>query len=109
VTLTAEKVIAADVILDCIGALTLAASGLAQGVFTVTAGTTAELRRMTLENVEDDYGSGFGGCVLNEGTLTLVNVLVRNCFAGVGGGVYNSGTLTIVDSTIAGNDGNDGG
>lgn len=53
-----------------------------------------------------------GGGILNRGTLSITNSIIRNNSAGNGGGLYNdSGTLSIRDSLIAGNytDGGGGG
>lgn len=86
---------AADTIID--------ASGLAgQRVFHVLAGVTATISGATITGGTDN---GFtGGGVLNEGTLTLNAVDVRdNISSAGGGGISATGTLTVRDSTIANN------
>lgn len=79
-------------------------------VFHVFMGTTIEIRQLTIQNgaaVDDLRG---GGAVLNERTLTLQDVILKNNSASiVGGGIDNLGTLNVVDSTIASNQAEDGG
>ena len=71
-------------------------------------GGTLTLEGLTLQNgrfeaVDNDIG--FGGCVASASSLTLRNVVIRDCVAvGVGayGGAVLSGFLTMVNSTISG-------
>jgi hypothetical protein len=47
---------------------------------------------------------GYGGGILDYGTLTLTNAVVRGNYAfAEGGGIYNSGTLTVNNSEVSGN------
>jgi hypothetical protein len=65
-----------------------------------------------INNHTGTNGSGQGGGIHNEGTLTVRGSTVSNNTAFVGGGgVYNSGTLSLIASTIADNsaNGSDGG
>ncbi len=54
---------------------------------------------------------GYGGGILNYGTLTLTDSVVRGNMAmeGSGGGIANLGTLTLNDSVVRGNTGYNGG
>ena len=56
---------------------------------------------LTIEHGSSVLGAG----VLNEGTLTLVNVVISNNTVGtqLGAGIFNSGTLTLTVSTVSGN------
>lgn len=55
--------------------------------------------------------SGFGGGILNSGTLKLVNSTLRDNIADVAGGIGNQGTMNVNNCTISHNNGiaNDGG
>ena len=83
------------------GRAILDARGLGR-VLLVAAGTNSA------RNLELKAGtaSGNGGGLLNQGTLTLDNALIRSnngTGSSAGGGVANEGTLTINDSTVSGN------
>ena len=72
-------------------------------VFNVGFGGELALTRVVVEE-GNPFPGGEGGCILNFGTVTLTNTIVRGCFAEFfGGGIWNFGTLTAVDSTISGN------
>jgi beta-glucanase (GH16 family) len=99
------------VTIDATGAPGLVISGGgANRVVLVNAGTTATIRSATLA---DGYGWQLAGGVLNNGTLTLDRVTLRDNvmdtnagdFWQGGGGIYNGAgaTLTLVDSTVANN------
>jgi hypothetical protein len=81
-------------------------------VFSVPEGedVTAELSGLTVTR----GASPNGGCISNDGTLTLTNSTVSRCSAlGIpsdfvsssGGGIYNLGTLTMSKSHVSGNSG----
>jgi hypothetical protein len=55
-------------------------------------------------NTATEYGGGYGGGITNFGTMTMSGCTVTGDTAGYGGGgVYNKGTLTVVDSTVTQN------
>lgn len=73
------------------------------GVFTVDAGRTAVIRKVTVRNGNP---FGWGGGIHNEGILTLANVVIRDNHvtgARAGGGIYNANQLGIYGSTVASN------
>lgn len=62
---------------------------------------TVAISDMTITAI---FFSGNGGCIYNEGDLTLTGVTVIGCQAtDNGGGIYNEGDLTLIESTVAGN------
>ena len=74
----------------------------ASRVFEVARGATVTLSGMT---VTKGFASATtGGGILNNGTLTLTNVVIAGNGATYGGGVYNGGgTLHVGSSTLGGN------
>ena len=67
---------------------------------------------MSISSVEIiDGNSGFGACVLNEGTLSLTSVLLNDCIASsaAGGAVDDFGSLHLSTSTISTSFRGDGG
>ena len=100
-----------NVTIDGSAAPGLAISGNdADRVFIVNAGTTAAIKSLT---VRDGYGWQLAGGILNNGSLTLDNViLTQNTMATNagdfwqgGGGIYNGdgATLNLVDSSVTDN------
>lgn len=79
-------------------------------IFTVDSEVTASMSGLTISNgrLNDD-----GGGILNNGTLTVVNGVVKdNNISNPnynGGGICNRGTLNVVNTTIRGNVANNGG
>ena len=86
-------------------------------IFNITSGATVTISGLTIRNgfangtAFNDGGIGYGGGILNSGTLTVEGCVVSGNKAGVqpdtaglGAGIYNSGSLTIINSTISGND-----
>lgn len=108
VVIDAEIAIDNDVILDGLDRLTVDGGG-AQRPFSVSEGTTAELRRFTVTRGLASEGNGGG--VLNSGTLTVTDSVVSDSVATIsGGGVANFGTMTVIASAVSGNvSGLDGG
>jgi predicted outer membrane repeat protein len=107
VTVVTRKtiVIDNDVTLDGEGHLTVDGNE-DHRVFTVLEGVTAELRGIgvTRGAAFDRFARGsFGGGILNEGTLTLMNSVVSNNSAGSGGGISNGAELLVIDSSVSGN------
>ncbi len=86
-------------------------------VFEVAAGTNVTLANLAItggNGVADNpagtsQDDGFGGGILNLGTLTVNNSILSGNSAGSpnfifgGGGILNFGTLTVNDSTLSGN------
>ena len=116
-----EIVIDRDVSLDGGGNLTVDGNQ-SHRVFSVPAGVTAQLIRLTVANGRetDEHGGG----IRNAGTLTLANSTVSGSSAGddggcrtddqaslcsEGGGIWSEGTLTLMDSKISGNSAHFGG
>lgn len=108
VVIEAEISVDNDVILDGLDRLTVDGDG-ANRVFSVSDGTTAELRRFTVTRGSVPRGSGGG--ILNSGTLTVTDSVVSDSNARfLGGGIANSGVMTLAESTVSGNmSGIDGG
>jgi hypothetical protein len=86
------------------------------GVFYVTYGETVSLSNLTATGgIGTGAGSGgYGGAILNDGTLSLTNVTIsgnlsQNNFGYGGGGIDNDATLTMVDCTVSGNTSPEGG
>jgi len=106
-----EILIHNNVILDGEGKLTVDGN-CDHRVLTVPEGedVTAELSGFTVVR----GASANGGCIRNDGTLTLRNSTVSRCSAlGIpsdfadsrGGGIFNAGTLTVSNSTVSGSSG----
>jgi hypothetical protein len=87
-------------------------------IFEVAPNTTVSLSGLTFIN-GSGYASaqnpgyapwdGFGGGILNLGTLTLSACTVDYCYAlNQGGGIYSDGTLTVSGCTLNGNRAADG-
>ncbi len=101
----AEILIDNDVILDGEGKLTVDGSD-DHRVLSVAEGVTAELVDFTVTRGDGEFQ---GGCILNQGTLTVTDSMVSECLvhavlkAGLGGAVFNNGTLTLMNSTVSGN------
>jgi len=106
-----EIVIHNNVILDGEGKLTVDGN-CDHRVLSVPEGEdiTAELSGFTVTR----GASSNGGCIRNDGTLTLRNSTVTRCSAlGIpsdfvfssGGGIFNAGTLTVSNSTVSGSSG----
>jgi beta-glucanase (GH16 family) len=100
-----------DVTIDASAAPGLSIDGGAAGrVLIVDAGLTVNVSQLTMTN---GYGFQLGGCVLNNGNLTLDHVTVTGClmttdagdFWQGGGGIYNGAgsTLNLIDSTVSNN------
>ncbi len=87
---------------------TLRRTGAAKYRFIHVNGVMVILDGLTF--ADGDIGTdGWGGAVLNEGTLTVTNSTFTNNRAGTtsgqnyGGAIANRGTLTVTDSTFTGN------
>jgi len=79
-------------------------------VFHVIAGATMGISHLTIQNGVAGAGLRGGGAILNQGILTLQDVILKeNSSLSVGGGIDNLGTVTVTDSSIHNNQAEDGG
>lgn len=70
-------------------------------VFQILGGGDATLSGMTIQG---GSGAGFGGGILNTGTLAIDNCIITDNSAGYGGGIDSAGArVTVTDSTFAHN------
>src|SRR5580765_6847213 len=76
-------------------------------VFQVAASVSLSLSGLDLRF--GNAGSGNGGAIVNNGTLSLEQVGLISNQAAAGGAVYNSGTLLVHDSTFQANSAQTGG
>jgi hypothetical protein len=108
ITTGSQIVIDKDVILSARGNVTVDGNN-THRVFSVTEGTTAELRGFTVTGGAAEDGGG----ILNEGTLKLINsTITGNTASRYGGGIATlaiDAVLTVVNSTISANEGNGAG
>ena len=75
-------------------------------------GANLTLQKVTIADGRS-FGNAFGGGILNQATLTLINSTVSGNNIGYdpdfsggdvfGGGIYSEGTLTVINSTFSGN------
>jgi CSLREA domain-containing protein len=72
---------------------------------------TVSISRLTITNGNGNkFGGGFGGGILNIGSLTVSNCTFSGNYASYGGGIYNPGTtVTVSNSTFSGNTAQEGG
>jgi HYR domain-containing protein len=76
----------------------------ASRVFDINNGITVSIAGLT---ISDGQISGNGGGILNNGNLTLTNVVLSGNSSGLGGGaIFNNDTLMITDCTLSGNSAN---
>ena len=61
------------------------------------------------DNTAYPSGSGFGGAIANDGTLTVTNSNFESNHAEKGGAIYNTGTLTVTGSKFRSNTATNGG
>ncbi len=79
-------------------------------VFHIIAGASVGINHLTIQNGAAGAGLRGGGAILNQGTLTLLDVILKeNSSVSVGGGIDNLGTVTVTDSSIRDNQSQDGG
>jgi hypothetical protein len=117
ITISNEKVIAANALLDGGGLVTISGRNLNR-IFRVPAGVLLELRKVALaygaanDPIDGSNRNGSGGGILIEGgTVVLTDSSVtRNRADHNGAGIYNrAGTLKLVRTTISGNMAGDNG
>src|SRR5207237_2113051 len=104
------------------GAGQLFISGLGSRAFEVAQGSTVSVSGLTISGSSSIWSSyplvtawaGYGGGILNHGTLTLSACTVNGTVFGdraEGGGIFNDGTLTVSGCNLSGShaDGSSGG
>lgn len=74
-----------------------------QRVFFIASGATVSISDMTILHGNPLETPEAGGGVMNEGTLTLENVVLRDNSASAGGGLHNNGVVTLVNCTVRDN------
>jgi hypothetical protein len=94
------------------GQLTISGGGNTR-VFEVALNTTVTLSGLTISNGLGVVAShfvnpnnpldGYGGGILNQGTLTVSRCTLSDNFTNYGGGIYNTGTLAVTGCTVSGN------
>lgn len=104
-----ELTIVKDITINGPGAASLTISGNdSSRVFSIGETFVVAISDLT---ISDGNPGGPGGGILNEGTLTLLNVTVSGNTGGGGGGISNrtTGTLTLFNVTVSGNTAGDAG
>jgi len=92
--------------------LKIYASGTNERAFEVDQTATVALSGLTIAGTSSAWASypaaapwdGYGGGILNHGTLTVTACTVSGVIYGYnteGGGIFNDGTLTLTDSTVS--------
>lgn len=85
--------------------------GVNDRVIEIASGVNARLRFMTIQNGRGYYENG--GCIFNEGDLTLQYVTINGCSilgSYVGGGIFSDGgSLTLQNAIVSNNEGFGGG
>ncbi|MGG6297335.1 Calx-beta domain-containing protein [Leptolyngbya sp. AN02str] len=97
---TALPVINRNVIIEGLGANNLTIQRASENefrIFTVNANRVVVIRGLTITN--GSVSTGTGGGILNQGNLTLEDVILTGNTAANGGGIYNSGIVTIQGDT----------
>src|SRR5262249_52649276 len=105
-----ELLITKNLTIEGPGASNLAINSGLSRVFHVAAGVQVTLSGLTIENGNGTTGTydpgadyGYGGGILNSGTLTVNGCLLSGNSGYYGGGIYNAGTLTVSGSTVTQN------
>lgn len=91
-------------------ALIVESNGVPNRVFEFSSGTTSSVSGLTIRNGDTD-GMGHGGCIFNEGTLSITEVTIEACSAAAnyGGAIYSTGSLSLTDTSINDNTADFGG
>lgn len=70
-------------------------------IFSIPSTITASVSGMTIS--QGGVGGDNGGCILNDGSLSITNSALSGCLSVFeGGGIYNTGSLRVSGSTISG-------
>ncbi|MEA3440770.1 MAG: choice-of-anchor Q domain-containing protein [Chloroflexota bacterium] len=72
-------------------------------VFTIEQDATLVLEKITVRHGRQSNPEECGGGMMNYGTLTLKNCVIRDNASNSGGGICNSGELTLINSTVSNN------
>lgn len=73
-------------------------------IFDIASTATVTLNNITLKNGNVSADNGFGGAIINNGTLHINNCIIENCTAFNGGAIYTSGFYTINQSQFNNNE-----
>lgn len=73
-------------------------------IFNIESNATVTLNNITLKNGNVSSDNGFGGAIINNGTLHINNCTIENCTAFNGGAIYTSGYYTINQSQFNNNE-----
>ncbi|MFL6275670.1 MAG: HYR domain-containing protein [Blastocatellia bacterium] len=108
ITLTSgELLITDDLTITGPGSSIVTVSGNDQSrVFEINSGITVDISGLTISDGIAFSGAGAsltGGGILNNGSLTLTNVVLSGNSALQGGGIANNGSLMIDNTTLSGN------
>ncbi|MBI3447664.1 MAG: hypothetical protein HY049_01900 [Acidobacteria bacterium] len=107
IPITQPIAIAVDTIIDGGARISIDAAVGNGPAFQVSSSVSLKLAGLNVKSF--NAGSGNGGAIVNNGTLTLQQVGLINNNAGSGGAVYNTGSLVATDSTCSGNSATSGG
>jgi len=107
IDLTQTIAITADTTIQGGGLITLQAPAAFGSIFTVANGVALTISRLNIRS--GGAGSGNGGAIANNGTLTLDQVGLSQNHGASGGAIYNNGTLVVTRSTFDGNGAQSGG
>jgi uncharacterized repeat protein (TIGR01451 family) len=88
------------------GALTVSGNQASRVFHVASTSTTALVGLIVSDGFNTAANPKGGGCILNEGALTISRSTIQSCLTGdtEGGGILNNGgTLTVADSTVSQN------
>lgn len=107
IALNSQLLINKNLTIDGTGADRISISGKnASRVFEIASGAVVEIEGLAIANGLTDAN---GGGIVNQGTLTVNNSILRNNSANYGGAIHNTGTLTVNNSTLKDNSATSGG
>jgi hypothetical protein len=75
-------------------------------IFTIAVGVTLNISSLKVSNgrlASGNTGQDNGGCIYNNGTLTITNSEMTDNRGDFGAGIYNLGSLTVINSSISNN------
>ena len=108
ITLSSTLAIDKNLTISGPGAASLAVSGNNSVVVFVTAyNTNVIISGITVSGGFNAYQGGWGGGIVNSGSMTLSNCVITGntipAGGGPGGGIFNYSSLTLINSTVSGN------
>jgi CSLREA domain-containing protein len=85
--------------------LTIIDAGHVDRAAQVSGTAVVVLQGLTIQNgtLPLNSGSFEGGCINNQGNVSLIQTTLTGCTGGEGGAIYTAGTLNIVNSSLTGN------